>query len=140
MTTAYNAWSIRRRGSKMLGKKLPKTTAEDSYSFFPVLSGKPVEKPREAVVHHSISGRFAIRRGNWKLVLCPGSGGWSSPNDNEALKQGLPEIQLYDMAADIGEQNNLAEEYPEIVKQLRERMEELDAEITANARSPWVKD
>jgi arylsulfatase A len=104
--------------AEMLEKKLPKTTAEDSYSFFPVLNGRPVEKPREAIVHHSISGRFAIRRGKWKLLLCPGSGGWSSPKDNEALKQGLPEIQLYDMVADIGEQDNLAQDKPELVEEL----------------------
>ncbi len=104
--------------AEMLGKELPKTTAEDSYSFYPVLSDKSVEKSREAIVHHSISGRFAIRRGNWKLLLCPGSGGWSSPKDNEALKQGLPEIQLYDMAADLGEQNNLSQDKPELVEEL----------------------
>ena len=102
----------------MLGETLPKTTAEDSHSFFPVLSGRPIEKPREAIVHHSISGRFAIRRGKWKLLLCPGSGGWSSPKDGEALKQGLPEIQLYDMDADMGEQNNLVQARPELVEEL----------------------
>ena len=35
--------------------------------------------------------------------------------------------------------NNVAEENPEIVNQLRARMEELDAEITENARAPWTK-
>ena len=33
----------------------------------------------------------------------------------------------------------MAELYPEVVSQLRARMEELDAEITQNARSPWLK-
>jgi hypothetical protein len=40
----------------------------------------------------------------------------------------------------MGEQNNVAEAYPEIVKQLRTRMQELDAEITENARAPWIKE
>ena len=55
---------------------------------------------REAVVHHSISGLFAIRSGKWKLVDGAGSGGWSGKGD------GLPG-QLYDMEADPGEKKNL---------------------------------
>ena len=46
---------------------------------------------------------------------------------------------MFDLGADIGEQNNVAEKHPKIVNQLRERMEALDAEITENARAPWVK-
>lgn len=34
---------------------------------------------RDHVVHHSIDGKFAIRDGQWKLVLCPGSGGVDTP-------------------------------------------------------------
>ena len=62
---------------------------------------------REAVIHHSINGMFAIRQGSWKLELCPGSGGWAEPKDPAARKQGLPEVQLYDMTKDEGEQHNL---------------------------------
>ena len=39
-----------------------------------------------ANIHHSINGSFAIRKGPWKLCLCPGSGGWSSPRPAKALK------------------------------------------------------
>ena len=46
---------------------------------------------------------------------------------------------LFDLKADIGEKNNLAEENPEVVKELRARMEELDAEVEKNARAPWTK-
>ncbi len=50
-----------------------------------------------------------------------------------------PELLLFDLKKDLGEQINLAAEHPEIVNRLRARMEELDAEITQNAREPWVK-
>ena len=50
-----------------------------------------------------------------------------------------PRILLFDLNNDVGEQNNVAEEYPEIVNRLQARMEELDAEITENARAPWTK-
>ncbi|MDD4108449.1 MAG: hypothetical protein PHH93_07005, partial [Prolixibacteraceae bacterium] len=90
------------------------------YSFLPVLTGQDYESPiREAVVHHSIQGRFAIRQGRWKLILWPGSGGWSSPS-TEAELNGLPKFQLYDLSEDPSESNNLVEEYPEIVDRLKE--------------------
>ncbi len=34
------------------------------------------------------------------------SGGWSKPRDAEAREQGLPAVQPYDLAADIGETLN----------------------------------
>ncbi len=59
---------------------LPDNAAEDSFSFLPILQGKSAgESQRSAIVNHSINGSFAVRRGNWKLCLCPGSGGWSKP-------------------------------------------------------------
>jgi hypothetical protein len=58
----------------------------------------------------------------------------------KAAKAKLPEILLFDLGNDVGERHNLAEANPEIVDRLRARMEELDAEITKNARSPWVKE
>ena len=51
-----------------------------------------------------------------------------------------PEILLFDLSKDVGEQNNVAEANSEIVNQLQKRMETLDAEITANARAPWMKE
>lgn len=87
--------------------------AEDSISFLPALYGNPIESPREAVVHHSISGHFAIRQGPWKLLLAPGSAGWSAPKNKDAKEAGLPDMQLYNMAEDLAEQNNLIAQYPE---------------------------
>jgi arylsulfatase A len=102
---------------------LPESAAEDSVSFLPALRGQADMPQREALVHHSILGRFAIRQGRWKLILSPGSGGWSSPKDPEAVKQGLPQVQLYDMMADPGEGKNLQAEHPEIVARLTALLE-----------------
>ncbi len=70
----------------ILDAKLPDHAAEDSVSFLPALEGKAREPLREAVVHHSINGSFAIRQGNWKLALCPGSGGWSAPRPGATIR------------------------------------------------------
>jgi arylsulfatase A len=117
--------------SEILGMKLPDTAGEDSVSILPVLLGTARKPVRETLVHHSILGRFAIREGNWKLCLAPGSGGWSAPRDPQAVKQGLPSEQLYDMATDLAETKNLASEHPEIVARLTKRLET----IVANGRS-----
>jgi len=103
----------------MLEKTLPDNAGEDSVSILPLLRGED-RAVHEAVVHHSINGRFAIRDKCWKLLLCPGSGGWSQPKDPAAEKQGLPPVQLYDMTADVGERNNLQAEHPEEVRRLTE--------------------
>ena len=62
--------------AEILGVKLPETAAEDSVSILPILLDSDNAPHREAVVHHSIDGKFAIRQGKWKLEFCLGSGGW----------------------------------------------------------------
>jgi len=89
--------------AELLGVKLPDTAAGDSVSILPALLGTDHAPIHEAVVHHSINGMFAIRQGPWKLELCPGSGGWGAPGDGDALKQGLPAAQLYNVTTDVAE-------------------------------------
>jgi len=108
--------------------RLPDNAAEDSVSTLPALLGRAQGPLREAIVHHSINGRFSIRQGNWKLELCPGSGGWSAPLDTAAKANGLPSIQLYDMSKDIGEQINLQAQHPEVVARLTRLLEKYVAE------------
>ncbi|MDX1357547.1 MAG: arylsulfatase [Clostridia bacterium] len=92
---------------------------EDSVSNLPLWLGEKPDKPqREATVHHSMNGSFSIRKGKWKLELCPGSGGWSHPIPGKET-EGLPPIQLYDLEVDIGERKNVQAEYPGIVDELK---------------------
>ena len=100
-------------------KSLPNNAAEDSFSFLPALLGKKDSSIRPFTIHHSINGSFAIRRGNWKLSLCPGSGGWSAPRPNVAKKdKNLPLIQLYNLEKDPTEKTNLQAKHPELVLEL----------------------
>jgi arylsulfatase A-like enzyme len=114
--------------AELLGETLPPSVAEDSVSILPALLHEDHAPLREAVVHHSINGMFAIRQGPWKLELCPGSGGWSAPRDPAARKSGLPLLQLYDMAADVGERANLQERNPEIIARLTKLLEKYVAD------------
>lgn len=101
------------------GFTLPANAGEDSYSFLPVITKENYLQPlREATVHHSIDGRFAIRQGVWKLILWSGSGGWSFPKTQEEL-QDLPPMQLYNLDKDPSEEQNVVQQYPEKVKALK---------------------
>jgi arylsulfatase A-like enzyme len=109
--------------AELLGDRLPGGAGEDSVSILPALLGHDKGPLREAVVHHSVDGKFAIRQGPWKLELCPGSGGWSKPTDPQAADEGLPAVQLYDMTRDAGEQRNLHKAHPKIVQRLTRLLE-----------------
>lgn len=100
------------------GAKLPDNAAEDSVSLLPVLRGTQQGPLREAYVHHSIDGNFAVRQGKWKLELCAGSGGWGAPREPAAHQQGLPKVQLYDLESDVAEKNNVYAEHPDVVEKL----------------------
>ena len=105
----------------VVGAKLPDTAGEDSVSFLPALSGKPVPSTRSGVVHHSISGHFGYRQGKWKLLLAWGSGGWTAPTER-GVPAGSPMAQLFDMDADPGETTNLFAAQPELAKRLLDQL------------------
>jgi arylsulfatase A-like enzyme len=72
----------------------------------------PLEKP------HFLGGRSsgAIRRGNWKLIEFYDTG----------------ELELYDVAEDMGEKNNLADKHPGKVTELRRQLAEWRKEARTN--------
>jgi arylsulfatase A len=102
--------------------KLSDDEAEDSFDLMPLLTQDfKGDAFREGTIHHSINGSFAIRKGDYKLIMCPGSGGWSFPRpNNKKVTDTLPKIQLYDLNKDPGEQNNLQDQLPEKVVELQE--------------------
>ncbi|UCS95472.1 arylsulfatase [Echinicola marina] len=94
---------------------------EDSYSMLPLLEGKEQKGGfREATVHHSINGSFAIRQGDWKLAMTAGSGGWSYPTPKEVeTMDSIPPVQLFNLKDDPSERTNLQAEHPEKVAELQ---------------------
>jgi arylsulfatase A-like enzyme len=114
--------------AEILGIKLPDNAGEDSVSILPVLLGTSKGPMREALVHHSMNGSFSIRQGQWKLELCPDSGGWSEPKPNSPAARKLPLVQLYNLSRDIGEQTNVQAENPKIVARLTQLLEKYVAE------------
>ncbi|MDR1864447.1 MAG: hypothetical protein LBR08_02635 [Bacteroidales bacterium] len=64
---------------------------------------------------------FTLRRGKWKLLLSPSSGGWSylRPGKDAETIGSLPEVQLYNPETDIAEQHNVYAEHPEFDNEFR---------------------
>jgi len=102
----------------ILGSTLPDNAGEDSFSFLPLLRGsnKPI---RKNAVSASSGGVPAVRLGDWKYIPAPGSGGWSPGGDPS-----MP-VQLYNLADDPGETNNLATPKPEKVAEMKALLEKI---------------
>jgi len=114
------------------GAKLPNNVAEDSYNILPALLGQDTEPIRKYTLHQTMSLALAIRSGDWKYLDHKGSGGNNYNRGGEwGMKQfALPEKapgargQLYNLKTDPGETTNLYLEKPEIVEELKAKLEE----------------
>ncbi|HWB03211.1 MAG TPA: arylsulfatase [Verrucomicrobiales bacterium] len=108
--------------AEFTGLPLPAGAGPDSFSIAPLLRGEKPDKPTHPfIIHHSIEGLFAIRKGDWKYIDGPGSGGWSK--DPPVTTPG----QLYNLADDSGEEQNLYARAPEKVAELQALLKECRA-------------
>ncbi len=109
------------------GYKIKDPEAVDSYSMLPLLTSNSKKEIREYIVYHSVDGSFAIKQGDWKLCLVPGSGGWSYPRAQqiEKDKSKFPEMQLFNMKYDIEEKNNLIATNSEKAAELKEALKKI---------------
>lgn len=102
----------------VIGVDLADNVAEDSFSHLSTTNLNSDAPKRESIIHHSVRGEFAYRKGDYKVNFCKGSGGWSYPNINtkKAIYDTLPDFQLYNVKEDVAETHNLEAEHPEIIK------------------------
>ncbi len=114
----------------VLGAQLPPEAAPDSFSWLSIFKNPKAAPVRPYTIHHSINGSFAIRKGDYKLAFCPDSGGWSDPKPANGPNRPTG-LQLYHLASDLRETNNLAMTEPQVVLQLARDMEA----CIANGRS-----
>jgi arylsulfatase A-like enzyme len=107
------------------------------------LHGQQKRPLREALVHHSSDGTFAIRQGDWKLAFALGSHGFSEPRTIKPQPDG-PQGQLYNLKDDPEEQNNLWLKQPDIVARLTALLEKYQREgrsvpVKGNQRGKGTK-
>jgi arylsulfatase A-like enzyme len=88
----------------LAGAKVPASHTLEGTNVLPYLTGEQTGVPHERLYWRTGGGtRFAVRAGDWKLV-----GGESGGT------------QLFNLAADIGENNDLAATRPEVLARLRQ--------------------
>ena len=97
----------------------------DGLSLLPLLSGEPAGPDDRSLFfqcHRGLTPKryqnAAVRSGAYKLVLGPGTF-----SDEAWSFTGAPPTELYDLSTDPGEEKDIAEERPEIAKDLRARYE-----------------
>lgn len=100
--------------ANITGAEIPDNAAEDSYNMFPLWLGEDAPDYRKFAIHHSCDGKWAIRKGRWKVLLHHGSGGRGVRKESEAP------VQLYNMDIDPFETNNVYCDHPEIIKEIKQ--------------------
>ncbi|MDD7983536.1 sulfatase [Lentisphaera marina] len=113
---------------------LPGKNKIDGIDQSALITGKSEKSARNEFIYYSRSGDLeGLRQGKWKLLVKKAK---KSKNKKKSQAEAL---FLFDLESDMSEKNNLAEQQTELVAKLKSRMQELDAEITANARPVWTK-
>jgi len=98
--------------ARLAGAPLGKHKPLDGMDVWPTLSdGMP--SPREEVVYDIEPFRAAVRQGDWKLV-------WQATLP--------PQVELFNLAQDPAEKTNLADQHPQKVAALQQRIEALARE------------
>lgn len=121
--------------AKRIGAELP-THAIDGLDIWPLLAGVDgAQSPHDAFCFYYQQNELqALRSGKWKLHMPhtsrtmqgqpPGKDG--KPGKYKAIKVGL---ELYDLDADLGETNNVADQHPDVVAKLLEKVERVRSEL-----------
>ena len=97
----------------LTGQKLADTAGPDSFNILPALLGEKLDKPcRDHLVEHG--NVLALRKGPWKLVPA----GPAAGKGKKGKSRGPKSAELYNLADDISETKNVADQHPEIVKEM----------------------
>ena len=129
----------------LVGQSVGDDAGEDSISFAPLLLGQAEDSARTGHVAHSFDCKLSVREGPWKLIVDPGSGGWTplgmrfrgEKDKSEALdRSDVPPMGLYNVEQDPGEYNNLLEQQPEIARDLIAQLKEIIADGRSTPGAP----
>lgn len=119
--------------ARLAGTNAPADRIIDGRDIWPLMSGQAGAKsPHEAFYYYWNRELQAVRGGNWKLhfahdYITPEPVGKGGQPGKMVTKKA--ELALYDLARDIGETNNLAAQFPDVVKRLEELAEKARADL-----------
>lgn len=114
---------------EIAGVNIPADPVIDGKSILPYLEGKQLDRP----IHDTfIVPGSTIRYGRWKLLVETIRPGGKS--GREGLRPAAPAGSLFDLQEDPGETTDLSSQHPEVVADLRQRMDAFMKELQANTR------
>lgn len=126
--------------ASITGAKLPDNAGQDSVDISGVMLGtNRAESVRPYTLHQTISLALAIRKGAWKYLDHRGSGG-NNYDNAELMPFALPNNaaaapgQLYNLERDPQERNNVALQFPEVVRELKALLESSKASGRTGSR------
>jgi arylsulfatase A-like enzyme len=118
-------WDLLASFAALTGQTLATEAGPDSFNVLPALLGE-FKQGRDHLVEHA--NRLAIRKGQWKLVSAGGAAPAKAAAKAKAkagAKAASAGPELYDLAADIGEKNNVAAQNPDVVKELTALLDQI---------------
>jgi arylsulfatase A-like enzyme len=131
----------------ILGHQLPDNAAEDSVNMLPAFLGEKLSAPiREATVHHSARGKFAIRKGDWVLIDAPSGDDNRGNGEPDWLKKERGYTQhtmpgeLFHLRKDLAQRTNRYEENPELVTELKALLQKYKSEGRSTPGAPLKND
>ena len=141
--------------AELIGIDLQPDVGPDSISFAKLLRDPDRIGERRTLIMQSGLECFVFRDGDWKLCLCPGSGArgiyGNVPSQENAWRSALEStsgsfsedeligprfVQLFNLAVDLHEDRNLAQQHPERVTQM---IAILQQQITSGRSTPGPK-
>jgi arylsulfatase A len=96
------------------GGTVPGEPVIDGRDISPLLFGKSTTSPREAHYYFAGNNLQAVRQGPWKLAITA----QVETMGKDAKEDSKQNPRLYNLDQEIGEQTNLADKHPDVVKKL----------------------
>ncbi|MEL7500005.1 MAG: sulfatase-like hydrolase/transferase [Planctomycetota bacterium] len=113
----------------LAGVEPPRDRVIDGRNILPYMKGENVETP----IHESfVVPGSVIRHGQWKLLVRQLKPGGKS--GREGKRPSAPAGSLFNLLSDPGETRDVSADHPEIVSDLRDRMDAAVRELEANNR------
>lgn len=96
-------WDVMPTVAELIGEAT--NTQTDGISFLPTLLGQDRQSQHDFLYweFHELGGRIAVRKGEWKLDIY------------NVFDKSKTSTELYDLSTDPGEQQNVANDHPEVV-------------------------
>lgn len=116
----------------LAGVEQPSDRKIDGRDILPILVGDEDESPHEFLYYYNGTNLQAVREGDWKLHLprtAQDQPFWSKKPAKGKGFVTLKERQLFKLDNDIGEKQNVAKEYPEVVARLLKQAKIIRAEL-----------